>query len=345
MEVRPLEPGDEREWSDFIRAHPGGNYCLDPAWKEIIAEAYGKEPAWWICREGALGRITGVAAAFWLDSLLFGRQLVGLPYLDYGGILASTRAAEDELLEALKHAAGARRARLEIRQEKPLEALGAPPNRKVKMGLDLAGRTVQSYWDSLDAKVRNQIRKAEKSGIVVRTGREELLDAFYRVFCVNMRDLGSPVHAKGFFLEVLRRLPGAEIVLAEQNGWCVGGLLRIHWGDTLSIPWASTLRAYRASCPNNAIYWDTLATAFRRGCARVDFGRSTRGEGTYKFKQQWLAAEEPLPWYSFAARALAPAPVAAEPGGIMRMASALWAKLPARYANRIGPPIRAALAN
>ncbi len=345
MEINPLQSGEEKEWSQIVHSLPHGNYSLDPAWKNIITETYGKEPNYWICRESGSRRIVGVAATFWMESFLFGRRLVGLPYLDYGGILAESPEAEEALLKTLRDSAASRGAKLELRQNLALSGLATPPNRKVKMTLDLSGSSVESYWSRLDAKVRNQIRKAEKSGVTVRTGREELLDEFYRVFCVNMRDLGSPVHSKDLFRGVLRGLPGAEIVLADLKGWCVGGLLRIHWGDSMNIPWASTLRAYRAHCPNNAIYWDTLAAAFRRGSARVDFGRSTQGEGTWKFKQQWMAVEEPLPWYSFPARGAVPAKADVEPGGLLRMASALWMRLPARYANRMGPPIRSALAN
>lgn len=345
MEVKPLETGEERDWTEFVQSQPQGNYALDLAWRDIISETYGKTPSYWICRQGPQRRVAGVAACFWMDGLVFGRRLVGLPYLDYGGILAESPEATDALLLALREAADARGAVLELRQHMPLSRLESPPNRKVKMTLELGGSSVESYWDRLEAKVRNQIRKSEKSGISVRTGREELLDEFYRVFCVNMRDLGSPVHSKALFRGVLQRLPGAEIVLADLKGWCVGGLVRIQWGDTMNIPWASTLRAYRAFCPNNAIYWDTLATAFRRGCGRVDFGRSTQGEGTWKFKQQWLAHEEPLPWYCFEVPDGEPARVASEPGGLLKMASALWSRLPARYANRMGPPIRAALSN
>lgn len=345
MEVKPFEAGEEQEWQDFVLGHSTGNYCMDVAWKAIIADTYGKEPAYWICREGHARRITGVAAAFWMDNRILGHRLVALPYLDYGGILAETPAAEHELLEALRWSASMRRVRLELRQERPLAGVAVPPNSKVKMELDLRGRTVENYWSSLDPKARDQIRKAETSGVTVRAGKEEFLDAFYHVFCANMRDLGSPAHSQSLFRNTLRHLPGAEIVLAECGGECIGALFRIRWGGTMAIPWASTLRAYRAHYPNDAIYWDTLAAAFRQGCARVDFGRDTRGADTYDFKRQWLAEEAPLPWYVFTPMEEIPAAAETEPGGFLEMAAALWRHMPARYANRLGPPIRAALSS
>jgi FemAB-related protein (PEP-CTERM system-associated) len=344
LQIETMEPVDEAEYQAFVMASSASNYCHDLAWKHVIEDTYGKEPHYILCRDYASGRLASVAPAFWMESLLFGRRLVSLPYLDYGGIVADTREAAEAMVDALRNEARARGAGLELRQEFPLAGREAPSNAKVKMMLDLRNHSEQSYWKSLDAKVRNQVRKAEKSGITVKTGREELLEEFYRVFCVNMRDLGSPVHDLALFRNVLRHIPGAEISLALWNGYCVGGLLRIRWIDTMAIPWASTLRDYRGYCPNNALYWESLATALREGCTAVDFGRSTRNCGTHHFKRQWLAEESPLPWYSFEASGEAPAEVGG-PGGLLQMASGLWTKLPARYANWLGPQIRGAISN
>ncbi len=57
-------------------------------------------------------------------------------------------------------------------------------------------------WDRIDRKARNQVRKAEKSGLTVTRGGAELLPEFYTVFARNMRDLGTPVYARRLFDEV-----------------------------------------------------------------------------------------------------------------------------------------------
>ena len=46
-------------------------------------------------------------------------------------------------------------------------------------------------------------RKPIKEGLTSKTGGAELLDDFYRVFLVNMRDLGSPVHSLKLMRQVL----------------------------------------------------------------------------------------------------------------------------------------------
>jgi len=205
------------------------------------------------------------------------------------------------------------------------------------------GEGADAYWKGLDAKVRNQVRKAEKSGVTVSWGREERLDEFYEVFCVNMRDLGSPTHAKAFFAAVLKHFPGASIGTAHREGKCIGGLFRILWKDELVIPWASTLKEERIHCPNNALYWEAIRYAFERGCARVDFGRSTRDEGTYRFKQQWQARESNLYRYQFDDKGHFLERTWHVSQGKLGWTRNVWAKLPLKLANALGPMLRGSI--
>jgi hypothetical protein len=44
------------------------------------------------------------------------------------------------------------------------------------------------------------------------------------------------------------------------------------------------------------LYWTKLEYACDNGNKTFDFGRSTPGEGTYRFKPQWGAKPQPLHW-------------------------------------------------
>src|SRR5205085_6995396 len=77
---------------------------------------------------------------------------------------------------------------------------------KVTMALALEP-TVDAMWQALDRKVRNQVRKAQKSDLTTVVGGLELLDEFYGVFAQNMRDLGTPVYSRRLFAEVLSTFP------------------------------------------------------------------------------------------------------------------------------------------
>jgi len=379
--IRTYEPGLEQACRDFLEISPQADYCQDPAWLQVIREAYRKETFMFVRTDPVTGEVRGLAPACYLSSAAFGKSLVCLPYLDYGGLLADGPESEDLLRDKLLAEAASRRVGLEIRSRAPLRGFPAPQDVKVSMILPLAEesfvsvegdwtgvpaeplrdgaavespapaavvtaveaampRTVDEYWKSLDAKVRNQVRKAEKSGVTVHWGREERLDDFYEVFCVNMRDLGSPTHARGFFESVLRHFPGASIGTAHRQGKCIGGLFRILWKNELAIPWASTLKEERIHCPNNALYWDAIRYAFGEGCVRVDFGRSTRDEGTYRFKKQWMAHELPLYRYQFDEKGRLLAETRHHAQGKLGWTRTIWAKLPLKMANSLGPMLR-----
>jgi hypothetical protein len=246
----------------------------------------------------------------------------------------------DALLNALLAKAKTDKTALEIRSLEPLPNFPDPKNEKVGMVLDLQGKDAEGYWKSLDARVRNQVRKAEKSGVTVLWGKEDRLEDFYQVFAVNMRDLGSPVHAKQLFTSVLKHFPGAEIGTAHRAGKCIGGLFRIHWKNALVIPWASTLREERIHNPNNALYWESIQFAFAKQCVKLDFGRSSKEEGTYRFKKQWLAEEQPLNWYQFDASGKLHAAISHVGKGGLQWAPAIWSRLPMGIANYFGPRIR-----
>lgn len=338
--IEKFQERTKTAYEAFLDGYPKANYCHDPAWPSVFREAYGKEAFILLWRDPADGSVQGAAPACAMSSLLFGRNLVCLPFLDYGGIAARDPEAEARLREALLAEASTRKANLEIRCFGPLAGFDQVSNVKVAMTLPLGGEGADAYWKSLDAKVRNQVRKAEKSSVTVKWGREEYLDDFYRVFCVNMRDLGSPTHSKAFFKSVLRHFPGAEVGAAYREGRCIGGLFRILWRKTLAIPWASTLKEERVHCPNNALYWESIRHAFERGCSLVDFGRSSRDEGTYRFKKQWLAAESPLNWYQFDAKGAARKEVRHAASGKLGLMKNVWARLPLAAANIAGPLLR-----
>ena len=119
--------------------------------------------------------------------------------------------------------------------------------------------TAEAQWTALDNKVRNMIRKAEKSELTSESGGLELLDAFHAVFSVNMRDLGTPVYPKRFFAAVLKASgPAARLHVVRHQGAPVAGSMTIAHRNRVEVPWASSLREARAMNPNMLLYWHML---------------------------------------------------------------------------------------
>ncbi|MCG8567276.1 MAG: GNAT family N-acetyltransferase, partial [Desulfobacterales bacterium] len=141
-------------------------------------------------------------------------------------------------------------------------------------------------------------KKPMRDGLGACIGGRELLDEFYGVFSENMRDLGSPPHSRKWFFEVLKAYGNNAhigVVRMPDKRPAAAGIILCH-SNGVTIPWASSLRRYNRWNPNMLLYWQFLSFSADMGFPHFDFGRSTPGEGTYRFKAQWGARPEPLHW-------------------------------------------------
>jgi hypothetical protein len=99
---------DAAEWDSFVRNQPGFTGYHLWQWREVFERAFGHRCEYFAARQD--GRLVGVLPTAVVKSLIFGRVLSSLPYVNYGGVLAESRAAEAALLGAA--AATVRRERL-----------------------------------------------------------------------------------------------------------------------------------------------------------------------------------------------------------------------------------------
>lgn len=317
-------------------------------------------------------RIAGILPLVHIKHFLFGNTLVSMPYFDLGGILADDEETEKALLtEAINLAQELKVKNIELRHTVSLSWLKASsqlkvedpspfgsfhsskediasnsinPNcatksHKVRMLLDLTGSSA-ALMKSFKSKLRSQINRAIKEGLKVKAGGAELVDEFYEVFSENMRDLGSPVHAKQLVKNVMTEFSDqARILLVHKAGLALAAALTVGFNGTLENPWASALRRYSRLSPNMLLYWGMLDYAAQNGFARFDFGRCTPGEGTFKFKEQWGARPESLHWQYIGWGNAGP-----ENGSDVRrrfeLAAAAWKCLPLAVTRNLGPSIR-----
>jgi hypothetical protein len=179
-----------------------------------------------------------------------------------------------------------------------------------------------------------------KAGLQSSIGGQELLEDFYKVFCVNMRDLGSPVHTKKMMYNVIEQFPEtARIIIIYQGDNPLACSVVVGYKNILENPWASALRKYGRLSANMLLYWTMLEYGCDNGYTCFDFGRSTPGEGTYRFKEQWGANSAPLNWHYLSSDGKALDGQASEKFLFQKVAQ-LWSKLPVFVTRIIGPGIR-----
>jgi serine/alanine adding enzyme len=330
------------DWDRFVESEPGGTYCHFAGWSEIMRGVLGHDCLYaWAHDSG--GSLAGILPLVSVRSLLFGRFLVSMPFLNYGGPVGKASARELLAAWAVERARGTRVDLLELRSR---SAAGDPPvphpevaltERKVSVVLELPDDPEVLWEDGLRSKVRSQVRRPMKEGLEARFGAEQVAP-FYEVFVRNMRDLGTPVLPRGLF-EALPRVFGERvefgvIYLGDEP---VAAGCGFECAGEFEITWASSLREHSRVAPNMLLYWRFMERAIERGAGAFNFGRCTPDSGSHRFKSQWGGVDEPLPWtaWSPSARTATPNP----DQGKYALAVRAWQRLPLEVTRVLGPPL------
>ena len=337
LRVAPAD--DSGEWRGLAQSLNGSRLAHASEWAGVIRQTYGHQPLYLSAVDG--DGHGALLPAVVVQRPLFGTVIASMPFLDGGGPCGSSPALTAALVETLMGEAariGARR--VDIRSAQKLDIAATPLEHKVNMVLPLPDDP-RLLWDGLDRSVRNQVRKAERSGLTVDTGGAEHLAAFYAIYASRMHDLGSPPHHRAFFSATLDHFGArARVLLVRKGGLTIGGLIGIAFKDTLVVPWAACLTEHMKLCPNMLLYWEAIRGASQQGVRQFDFGRSTRGSGTFQFKRQWGAIETPLYWYSMpVGSAEAPSRSVTSARAAARLVQ-IWRHAPRGLTRSVGPLVR-----
>ena len=339
MEIRLFRKEDQEQWDRYI-AQSNTSTCYHLiGWKKVIEKSFGHKTYYFLA-EDAKKEIKGILPLVQLKSVLFGNFMISLPYFNYGGICADSDEIEHRLLDsAVALAKRENVSHLELRHMHDKGGDLPVKTNKVSMILGLRERPTE-LWESFSAKLRNQIRRPLREHMYAKVGREEELNSFYTVFSQNMRDLGTPVYSKKFFENILRSFPEKTSICTVYTaaGRPVAAGFLVGFKERLEIPWASSLRAYNHHSPNMLLYWNALQFGCDKGYAVFDFGRSTQGEGTYKFKEQWGAKPVQLYWHYWL-RNGGPLPQLNPKNPKYRAAISIWKRLPVSLTKLIGPSL------
>ncbi len=323
------------QWNFFVQQN-FGNYCHQYEWRRVLQNTYGLETFYLAITQGS--DWVGILPLAVIPGI-YGRRAVSVPYCNYGGLLVTQAADQNQVRNAaLTFLAQKGIHRLEVRE---LCITGeASSFSEVTMMLDLPDAT-ELLWKAIGDKARNQVRKAERASLEVRWGRDQAMD-LYDIYAENMGRLGTPVHARAFVDETLAAFGNqADVLTVRLQGRPIAAMLVLKFGDTWIDPIASSLVELRNLNPNMLLYWEALKQAMAAGAKRFDFGRSKKDSGTYRFKRQWGAMEIPLDYHTYVEGVrVESASTDTYRGGKAAVFAKVWAKLPSSAQRFVGPKIR-----
>ncbi|EED33947.1 conserved hypothetical protein [gamma proteobacterium NOR5-3] len=295
MSVRAATDSDAVRWDAYVNAHSQGTPYHLWSYKQALEGSYRLRTVYCVAEDDKQN-LVGVLPCAQLPHPLGRGSLCALPYCDRGDALSNDPLIGETLLTHVLETA-TRPMEVRASDTAAVPDVTLRPGQKARLLLELPS-TPEELLAGFKSKHRSQINKAKKNGLTTHIGNnEQLLDDFYAVFTRNMRDLGSPTHSRAWF-DAIAHNYGEQCVVGvvKLNDMPVGAGIVLMAGKRASIPWASTLRDYNRLAPNMLLYWSLLEQVITQGVTLFDFGRSSVGEGTFRFKTQWGAKPELLNW-------------------------------------------------
>jgi serine/alanine adding enzyme len=336
--VNVTDAQQEGLWDRFVTENPNAAGYHLVAWRHVVSNAFGHQSFYLMAQEST-GQVRGILPLVFLRSLWFGRFLVSLPYFNYAGLLADSREVGNDLLTKAQEVGrrlGA--SHIELRHVGEVDLNWQKKEHKVSMRLNLPQR-YEDLIRGFPSKLRSQVRRGEKEGMKAEIGGLHLLEAFYEVFARNMRDLGTPVCGMHFFAQILENFAkDATIIVVRHKAKAVAAAFLYGFRHKLEIPWAASDRRFARLAPNMMLYGEALRYACEQGYRVFDFGRSTIGSSTYRFKEQWGAKPVQLNWYYWLPNG-GPLPELNPQNPKYQLAIRVWQRLPVSLTQILGPKI------
>jgi FemAB-related protein (PEP-CTERM system-associated) len=273
---------------DFVRATAGSKLCHMPAWMDMIEKTFCHKGYYLVAREN--GTICGVLPLTHVRSRLFGNRMISQAFSNYGGPLAKSPTALEALCKCAVELAKEHRCQsIELRNTDPIPYDLYLRTDKVSMYLPLTADP-DELWKSFRPQIRNRVRKAEKSGIVLVTGGLDLLDDFYRVWTVRMHQFGTPCYSRKLFKSIMETFPqNSRIFLARLKGVTVGAMFTYHFNGLVQVRWGAVLVEYNRLAPTSFLWWSIMKHFCLIHASCFDFGRTTVDTGPHSFKKRWGA--------------------------------------------------------
>ncbi len=339
IEIKELTDADEADWNAYVDASPSATFFHRVEWKRVIEDSYGFAGRYLIAKRA--GAMCGILPLGYARRFPFPPALISSPLCTYGGAVADSEEIAGQLEDAAAALARSLNvAYLEVRNF-GRRRNGWPVNSRMVTFRKRIYSSHESNMRAIPAKVRARVRKAIGRGFTVETNQD--LSRFFPLYARSLRNLGTPVFAKGYFQALINAFgDDCRIKTLLLDGEVQVSSMYFYFKDVVLAYYIGGVPEARRNSAHSLLCWETMCEAAERGCNVFDVGRSTVGTGAYDFKKFWGFKPIPLNYqYELVAACAVPDITPTNPK--YRTAIKIWQNLPLPIANALGPMISKAL--
>ena len=226
--IKRLGSGDEERWDAFVQDAPQATFFHRAAWRGIMEQGIG-HPCHYLYAERD-GAITGVLPLAEIRSRLFGHALISTPFCVYGGVVASDPDSEAQLTQAATTLADELGVDyLELRDNELRHADWPVKDLYVSFRKALDPDHDKNL-KAIPRKQRAMVRKGIALGLQAHHGGS--IDDFYRVYAESVRNLGTPVLSRKYYLRLQQTFgEDCEITVVTHEGQPVAAVMSFYFRD------------------------------------------------------------------------------------------------------------------
>ena len=337
MDIKNLQASDTSagdRWDAFVMGCPQATFFHRAGWQRVLRGVFKHETHYLYAERD--GQVRGVLPLVHVNSLLFGRALVSLPFAVYGGVAASDESATLALeSEAQRLAVRLGVDHLEMRNVQARHSDWPRQDLYVTFRKAILP-SEEANMLAIPRKQRAMVRKGIKNAL--RSDIDDGVDRFFALYADNVHRHGTPALPKRYFRALRDEFgPDCEVLtVSASDGRPLSSVLNFYFRDEVLPYYAGDDVAARDLAANDFKYWELMRRACARGLKVFDYGRSKQGTGPYAFKKNWGFEPTPLQ-YEYCLYKRDSVPQNNPSNAKFKLMIETWRRLPLGMANWLGP--------
>ena len=292
MDLYTSNPLTDPRWDCFVDRHPHSSALHQRGWLGALAQTYGYKP--WVLTSTAPGQPLHDGVVFCRVSSWFtGTRLVSLPFADHCDPLLGESQDAAGLLQYLKDQFDKEGYKyVELRpllDLKPLKHGLSESASYIFHTLDLRPELKAIFGNLHKDSVQRRIRRAEKEGISLARGNDDvLLDEFYRLLLITRRRHGLFPQPRKWFENLIRYMGDKVCIWVARKGTNpVAAILTLRHKSSLIYKYGCSDGTFHRLGAIPFLFWRLIEESKARGLETIDFGRSDlHNRGLIQFKDR-----------------------------------------------------------